>query len=79
MPRYAKGGEKNIGKAVLANVLDLITFTFLITRSILLISGIVTYFNEIKQTKQAKEDFKILAEQDRNRAKAYQELIKSNS
>lgn len=78
MPRYAKGGEKNTGKAVIANVLDVLTFTFLLTRSVLLLLGIVTYPSELKKTKQAKEDFRILAEQDRRRAEAYEELIETN-
>jgi len=79
MPRYAKGGEKNVGKAVLANVLDVITLTFPITRSVLLLTGLVTYPSELKKTKQAKDDFRILAKQERNRAKAYEALIKENT
>ena len=90
MPRYAKGGEMNIGKAVLANVLDVFGsfivmgifetgFAYFFIRGILLLTGLVTYPSEVKNTKQAKDDFTILAKQERNRAKAYEALIKENT
>ncbi|MBZ9650711.1 hypothetical protein [Psychroflexus montanilacus] len=79
MPRYAKGGEKKVNRAIIANILDVVTLTFPITRSILLLVGIVSYPGELSATKQAKENYRLLAEQERNRAATYEELIKSNS
>ncbi len=91
MPRYAKGGEMKIGKTILANALDFFGsfivmgifetgLAYFLIRGILLLTGLGNYyFTELKNTKEAKEDFKILAKQERNRAKAYEALIKENT
>lgn len=79
MPRYAKGGEKKVNSAIIANILDVITLTFPLTRSVLLLIGVVTYPGEIRKTKQAKESFSLLAEQEQTRAETYEEIIRSNS
>lgn len=79
MPKYAKGGEKKVNKAIIANVLDVITLTFPFTRSILLIAGAVSYPSEVKKTNRAKRNYKLLAEQERERANTYEEVIRSNT
>lgn len=78
MPRYARGGEKKIGWAIFFNILDVVTFTFLITRSVLLIIGLATYSSENKTTKESIQTYKALAQQEKDRAKAYHDYVERN-
>jgi hypothetical protein len=77
MPKYAKGGEKNTTKAVIANILDIITLTFPITRIILLIVALSSYSGETKKAKETQQGYLELAEQERQRASTYQKFIES--
>ncbi|MBZ9627747.1 hypothetical protein LB450_06500 [Psychroflexus sp. CAK1W] len=79
MPRYARGGEKKIGWAIFLNILDLVTLTFVFTRSILLILALVTYPKESKERKESQEKYKALAQQERDRAKAYHTYVKTTA
>lgn len=74
MPNYAKGSPKNTTKAVIANVLDIITLTFPFTRTVLLILGVVTYPGEKKELLKTIKRYKDLADHERERAKAYLEI-----
>jgi hypothetical protein len=77
-PKYAKGGEKRTGRAVLANILDIITLTFVFTRLGLFIMAIVDHGEEKKKYKHLKQAYRDAAEQERERAKVYSE-VKSNA
>ena len=79
MPNYAKGGEKKETRAVIANILDVVTLTFPITRSILLLLALVTYNSENKEQKATAKAHRDIAHYERQRAKAYQEYIDVNS
>lgn len=79
MPNYAKGGEKNVNKAIIANILDVITLAFIFTRPVLLIIGLLTYSGQKRKTQEAINGYKELAEQERERAKAYQDFVSDNS
>lgn len=75
MPKYAKGGDKSISKAVIANILDIITLTFPITRFILLVIGLASYSGETNKIKEIKQGYLDLAQQERKRAETYQKYI----
>ena len=76
MPKYAKGGEKSVTKAVIANVLDVITLTIPLTRTVLLIIGVATYYGEKKELQETIKRYNELSDHERERARAYQEIIK---
>jgi len=69
--KYARGGEKSILKMVIANIADLITFTFPITRIYLLFKGVFTFSNESKRIKTMKNAHIRLAELEGRRAESY--------
>lgn len=69
--KYARGGEKSILNMVVANIADLVTFTFPITRTYLLLKGIFTFPNENKRVKNLKEAHIKLAELEGQRAENY--------
>jgi hypothetical protein len=69
--KYARGGEKSILNMVIANIADLITFTFPITRTYLLFKGIFTFPNESKRVKSLKNAHITLAELEGQRAENY--------
>jgi len=69
--KYARGGEKSILNMVVANIADLVTFTFPITRTYLLLKGIFTFPNENKRVKTLKEAHIKLAELEGQRAENY--------
>lgn len=69
--KYARGGEKSILNMVVANIADLITFTFPITRIYLLLKGIFTFPNESKRIKTLKNAHLRLAELEGERAENY--------
>jgi hypothetical protein len=75
MPRYAKGGDKSVTKAVFANILDIITLTFPVTRFILLIAGVASYYGAIQKAKDIKQGYLDMAEQERKRADTYQQYV----
>lgn len=69
--KYARGSEKSILNMVIANIADLITFTFPITRTFLLLKGIFTFPNESKRIKTLKNAHLRLAELEGQRAESY--------
>lgn len=69
--KYARGGEKSILNMVVANIADLITFTFPVTRTYLLLKGIFTFPNESKRLKTLKNAHIRLAELEGQRAESY--------
>ena len=69
--KYARGGEKSILNMVVANIADLVTFTFPITRTYLLLKGIFTFPNENKRVKTLKNAHTKLAELEGQRAEDY--------
>ena len=77
MPRYANGGEKKTTNAVIANILDLVTFTWPLTRLILLIKGFTGYSAYQKEQDQSAH-YRQMAEAERQRAQAYQEFLEDN-
>jgi hypothetical protein len=56
---------------VIANIADLITFTFPVTRTYLLLKGIFTFPNESKRVKTLKNAHIKLAELEGQRAENY--------
>lgn len=71
MGNYAKGEEKSIWKTVLANIADLVTFTFPITRTFLLLKGLFTFPVHNKRLDTLKNNHKRLAELEGKRADSY--------
>jgi hypothetical protein len=71
MGNYARGAEKSIWKTVVANIADLVTFTFPFTRTFLLLKGLFTFPNENKRLKTLKDAHIRLAELEGKRAKSY--------
>ena len=69
--KYARGGEKSILNMVIANIADLITFSFPITRTYLLCKGIFTFTKESKRVKSLKNAHITLAELEGQRAESY--------
>lgn len=69
--KYARGGEKSILKMVVANIADLLTFTFPVTRTYLLLKGIFTFPIEKKRVKTLKNAHIKLAELEGQRAENY--------
>lgn len=69
--KYARGGEKSILNMVIANIADLITFTFPVTRTYLLLKGIFTFPTESKRVKTLKNAHIKLAELEGQRAENY--------
>lgn len=51
MPKYAKVGDKRVTKAAIANILDIIALTFPVTRFILLIVGVASYYGATQKVK----------------------------
>lgn len=76
MGKYARGAEKSIWKTVLANIVDLVTFTFPFTRIWLLLKGIFTFPGESKRLKTLKEAHIKLAELEGKRAESYLTIVK---
>ena len=77
MSRYANGGEKNTAKAVIANILDVLTCTWPITRLVLLIKGLTGYAAYQREQDQAA-NYRRIAELERQRAEAYRQFLKDN-
>lgn len=74
-PKYAKGGEKKVTNAVIANILDLVTFTFPITRTVLFIMALVDYSAETKKGNHLLQSYKTAAAKERERAKTYRKFF----
>lgn len=79
MSNYAKGDPKNVINAVIANILDLVTLTFPLTRTALFIIGFTSYSSFKKEHEETIEGLIALAHQERERAKTYNKFIKRNS
>jgi hypothetical protein len=71
MGNYARGAQKSIWKTVLANVADIVTFTFPVTRTYLLLKGLFTFPSESKRLKTLKDAHIRLAELEGKRAESY--------
>ncbi|PIB38303.1 hypothetical protein [Maribacter sp. 4G9] len=71
MGKYARGQEKNVWKAVLANIFDIITITFPVTRVYLLLKGVFTFPSESKRRITLKNAHNKLAELEGKRAESY--------
>jgi len=76
---YANGGEKNTNKAIIANILDVITCTFPLTRTVLLILGLTDYGTYKRKHHKRKNAYLARAQQERERSKAYQGFVEKNS
>lgn len=79
MPKYANGGEKNTTHAVIANILDIVTCTFPITRLVLLILGLTDYGSYKRKAERRIEMYQNQAHQERERAMVYQGFVEKNS
>ena len=77
MPRYANGGEKKTTRAVIANILDILTCTWPITRLVLLIKGLTGYAAYQKEQDQSAQ-YRKMADLERQRAQAYEEFLEDN-
>ena len=71
MGNYARGKQKSILNMVLANILDLVTFVWPLTRSYLLLKGIFTFSRESNRRKALKNAHIKLAEIEEKRAHIY--------
>lgn len=71
MGNYARGKEKSILNTVLANIADLVTFTFPFTRTYLFLKGVFTYSKENKRRNTLKNAHIKLAELEGKRAETY--------
>lgn len=71
MGGYARGGEKSIFNMVLANIIDLITMTFPLTRTYLFFKGLFTFSSEKRRRKMLKNAYIKLAQLEGKRAEAY--------
>lgn len=69
--KYARGGEKSILNMVVANIADILTFTFMITRPYLLLKGVFTFSQQSKKIKTLKNAHIELAEIEGKRAESY--------
>ncbi|MGO1751137.1 MAG: hypothetical protein ACTHYV_01480 [Psychroflexus sp.] len=79
MSNYAKGDQKNVTNAVIANILDIVTLTFPLTRTALFIMGLTSYSRFKKEHEETIEGLSTLAYQERERAKTYNKFIMKNS
>lgn len=79
MSNYAKGDPKNVINAVIANILDIVTLTFPLTRTALFVMGLTSYSSFKKEHEETIEGLIALAHQERERAKTYNKFIKENS
>ncbi|WP_299121997.1 hypothetical protein [uncultured Tenacibaculum sp.] len=68
---YSRGGKKSITNAIIANLADLTTLTFPLTRTYLFIKGIFTYSKENNRRIKVKEALLKLAELEGKRAETY--------
>ena len=75
MGNYARGAKKSIWKTVLANIADVVTFTFPITRIYLLLKGLFTFPTENRRVKTLKEAHIRLAELEGKRAELYLSIV----
>ncbi|RRO13584.1 hypothetical protein [Flavobacteriaceae bacterium 14752] len=78
-PKHAKGGEKKNTQAIIANIIDVVTLTFPITRSVLLLIGLSSYNSQKQQHQNLVQAYQSRAAQERERVKIYQELVEKNS
>ncbi|MFO7745322.1 MAG: hypothetical protein R6V36_08065 [Psychroflexus sp.] len=78
MGKYARGGEKNTGQAVLANILDIITCTFLITRFVLAVKALVSFKDDAKKREDLKIAYEEAASSELERAETYEIIINKN-
>ncbi|MBQ0736481.1 hypothetical protein [Aquimarina celericrescens] len=71
MGKYARGKQRSIVKTTIANILDIITFTWPFTRSYLLLESIFTFPKESNRRKTLKNAHLRLADLEEKRAKTY--------
>ena len=75
MGNYARGGVKSITKTVLANVIDILTLTFLISRPFLFLQGIFTYRKEAKRRATIKDWYATRADLESKRLVVYNSFV----
>lgn len=75
MGNYSRGAEISIWKTVFANILDIITFTFTITRVFLLLKALFTFPTESKRLKTLKKTYLKLAELEGKRSDYYLSIV----
>ena len=78
MGKYAKGGEKKLGKAVFANLIDIITAFFILSRPVLILTALFTYPNIKKKNKEMQQALSELAELELKRVEEFRKIIQKN-
>ncbi|QTY27053.1 hypothetical protein [Flavobacterium sp. CS20] len=78
-PKHAKGGEKKNTQAIIANIIDVVTLTFPITRTVLLLMGLTSYNSQKQQHQNLVKVYRNQAQQERERAEVYQGFVEKNS
>ncbi|MCR8667890.1 hypothetical protein NO995_09370 [Aestuariibaculum sp. M13] len=71
MGKYARGSKKSITNTILANIADVITCTFPLTRTYLFLKGLFTFSGEKKRIITIKNAHMRLAELEGKRAETY--------
>ena len=77
MGKYARGEKKSLTNTILANIADILTFTFPVTRSYLLVNGLYTYRGKFSETKKRIGLHKLLSDTEMKRASAYLGYLKT--
>jgi 23S rRNA pseudoU1915 N3-methylase RlmH len=78
MSKYARGGEKNLRKAIFANLIDIITAFFILSRPVLILTALFTYPNIKKKNKELKKSLSELAELELKRVEEFRKIIQKN-
>ena len=76
MGKYARGEKKSLTNTILANIADILTLTFPVTRSYLLVYGLYTYWGKFSETKKRIGLYKLLSDTETKRASAYLGYLK---
>ncbi|MBW1297021.1 hypothetical protein [Aquimarina litoralis] len=74
MGNYARGKQKSMTNTVLANIADILTCTWPLTRSYLLLEGILTFSKESNRRKKIKNAHLKLAEIEGKRGELYSNI-----
>ena len=78
MGKYAKGGEKKLGKAIFANLIDIITGFFILSRPVLTLTALFTYPRIKKNNKKTQQALSELADLELKRVKEFNKIIQKN-
>lgn len=77
MGKYARGEKKSLTNTILANIADILTFTFPVTRSYLLVNSLYTYWGKYNEIKKRIDLYKLLSDTETKRASAYLGYLKT--